>query len=64
MCPAAFDTDDLELSGDMTHEIGTATLTIRPEGGQEQMATVKFVVDWKRQGDEWRWHLDIWNSDE
>ncbi len=48
----------------MPHEIGTATLTIRPEGGQEQTATVKFVVVWKRQGDEWRWHLDIWNSDE
>jgi uncharacterized protein (TIGR02246 family) len=60
----ALQTDDLEVVGDMAREIGTATLTIRPEGGAEQTATAKFVVVWKRVGGEWRWHTDIWNADE
>jgi uncharacterized protein (TIGR02246 family) len=56
-------TDDLEISGDLAREIGTATLTVRAEDGAEQTMTAKFVVVWKRQGDEWRWHTDIWNTD-
>jgi uncharacterized protein (TIGR02246 family) len=56
-------TDDLEVAGEMAREIGTATLTVRPEGGGEQTLTAKFVVVWKRQGGEWRWHTDIWNTD-
>lgn len=59
----ALQTDDLDVSGDMAREIGTATLTIRPEGGEEQTAIAKFVVVWKRRGDEWYWHTDIWNTD-
>jgi len=50
-------------TGELAREIGTATLTIRGDGGQEQTATAKFVVVWKRQGGEWRWHTDIWNTD-
>lgn len=57
-------TDDLEVSGDLAREIGTATLTIRAEDGAEQTVTAKFVVVWKQQGGEWRWHTDIWNTDE
>jgi len=60
----ALQTDDLDVSGELAREIGTATLTIRPEGGGEQTMTAKFVVVWKRQGGEWRWHTDIWSSDE
>src|SRR5215203_2740597 len=59
----ALQTDDLEVAGDMAREIGTATLTITGNGGATQTATAKFVVVWKRQGDTWRWHTDIWNSD-
>jgi uncharacterized protein (TIGR02246 family) len=59
----ALQTDDLEVAGELAREIGTATLTIRGDGGQEQTATAKFVVVWKRQGGEWRWHTDIWNTD-
>ena len=22
----------------------------------------KYIVVWKREGDAWRWHRDIWNS--
>ena len=60
----ALQTDDLEVSGDLAREIGTASLTVRAEDGAEQTLTAKFVVVWKRQGDEWRWHTDIWNTDE
>ena len=56
-------TDDLEISGDLAREIGTATLTVRAEDGTEQTLGAKYVVVWKRQGDQWRWHTDIWNTD-
>ena len=56
-------TDDLEVSGDMAREIGTATLTVATEAGHEETMTAKFVVVWKRQGGDWRWHTDIWNTD-
>ena len=56
-------TDDLDVSGEMAREIGTGTLTVRAEDGQEQLVTVKYVVIWKRQGDEWRMDTDIWNTD-
>ncbi len=59
----ALQTDDLEVAGDMAREIGTGTLTLASEGGEEQTATVKYVVVWKRQGGDWRWHTDIWNTD-
>ena len=56
-------TDDLEVAGEMAREIGTATLILAGDNGQEQAATAKFVVVWKRDGGEWRWHTDIWNTD-
>ena len=59
----ALQTDDLEVVGEMAREIGTGTLTVRAEDGQEQLVTVKYVVIWKRQGDEWRMDTDIWNTD-
>jgi uncharacterized protein (TIGR02246 family) len=61
----ALQTDDLEVSasGEMAREIGTATLTIGGEGGAEQTAIAKFVVVWKREDSDWRWHTDIWNTD-
>jgi uncharacterized protein (TIGR02246 family) len=60
----ALQTDDLEVSTDLAREIGTATLTARAEDGTEQTMTAKYVVVWKRQDGEWRWHTDIWNTDE
>lgn len=58
-------TDDLLVaaSADLAREIGTATLTIRGASGEEQTATVKFVVVWRHQDGAWRWHTDIWNAD-
>ena len=56
-------TDDLEVSGELAREIGTATLTVATEAGHEETMTAKFVVVWKRAGGDWRWHTDIWNTD-
>ena len=57
-------TDDLEIIGDLAREIGAATLTLRAEDGTEQTLTAKFVVVWKQEDGEWRWHTDIWHTDE
>ena len=51
-------TQELEVIGDVAHEIGKATLTL----GNGQDAQAKYVVVWKRQDGEWRWDVDIWNS--
>ncbi len=51
-------TNDLEVLGDVAHEIGSATLTV---AGDQQLQA-KYVVLWKREQGEWRWDVDIWNS--
>lgn len=58
----ALETMDLSLGGDMAAEIGRATLTIQPEGGQQMTDTAKYVVVWKQDAGGWRWAIDIWNS--
>lgn len=54
------ETLELEVQGDTAYELGRATLTLA--GGQQAVA--KYVVVWKQEGGEWRWHVDIWNSNE
>jgi ketosteroid isomerase-like protein len=51
-------TEELEVVGDVAHEIGKATLTLA--GGHQAQA--KYVVIWKRLDGQWRWDVDIWNS--
>ena len=56
-------TQQVESSGDLAYEIGSATLTIQPEGGSPTTDTVKYVVVWKRRaGGSWQLAVDIWNS--
>ena len=55
-------TESLSEEGDVAWEIGRATLTIRPAGGQELTETAKYVVIWKRAAGTWQWTVDIWNS--
>jgi ketosteroid isomerase-like protein len=52
-------TEQLDISGDHAHEIGRATLSA---GGGE--ATAKYVVIWKKEDGQWKWHVDIWNMNE
>ena len=49
-------------SGDMALDRGTYRLTVAP-GGTEQTETGKYVVVWRKIGDEWKAAADIFNSD-
>jgi uncharacterized protein (TIGR02246 family) len=52
------DTVDVEESGDAAWEIGAYTLTA---GGDTDKG--KYVAVWKREGSDWKLHVDIWNTD-
>ncbi len=50
---------EVEGHGDTAHEVGTYTLM----GENEQtMDEGKYIVIWKKVGDEWKLHRDIFNS--
>ena len=51
-------TEVLETHGDTAEEIGAFTI----HGADGVLDQGKYVVVWKRTGDGWRWHWDIWNS--
>ena len=34
----------------------------QPAGGEPVTDIGKYVVIWKRQGDDWKLHIDIWNT--
>jgi ketosteroid isomerase-like protein len=57
---ASLSTVSAEAAGDTVVEIGRAELTLA--GGQK--VPVKYVVHWKRDGDTWKWHTDIWNMNQ
>ena len=53
-------TVDADALGDGVVEIGRADLALT--GGHA--LTVKYVVQWKREGGQWKWHVDIWNPNQ
>ena len=53
------ETVDLQALGDGVYEIGRATISM--PGGQQAVA--KYVVVWRQEDGQWRWHVDIWNLD-
>lgn len=55
-------TIDLDVQDDSACEVGQATLTLEPPGGQRAAVNVKYVVVWRRFGGDWRLHRDIWNA--
>src|SRR2546425_10283969 len=55
-------TVDLDVDGDTACEVGQATLSLDPPGGQRATANVKDVVVWQRSAGQWRLHRDIWNG--
>src|SRR5499426_3055019 len=55
-------TIDLDVQDDSACEVGQATLTLDPPGGQRATVNVKYVVIWQRFGSQWRLHRDIWNA--
>jgi len=50
---------EVEGHGDTAYEVGTYALTV--EGGQT-VDEGKYIVIWKKAGDEWKLHRDIFNS--
>jgi ketosteroid isomerase-like protein len=48
-------------AGEEVVEIGRAVLTVDPgQGGTVQMEG-KYVVYWRQEAGQWKWHVDIWN---
>ena len=54
--------DDVLLTGDGAVEIGHATLTVEPPGQSAAQVEVKYVVFWREEDGDWKWHIDIWNN--
>lgn len=52
-------TIDFEPLGDTGFEIGRARLEFASAGAQA--VDVKYVVLWKRENGEWKWHVDMWS---
>jgi ketosteroid isomerase-like protein len=48
---------DVQAQGDVIVEIGRAILSLAAGA----IATGKYVVVWKREDGDWKWHIDIWN---
>jgi ketosteroid isomerase-like protein len=53
---------DVMPAGDGLVEIGTAKLTISPQGQGTTEIEVKYVVYWRQESGKWKWHVDIWNQ--
>jgi ketosteroid isomerase-like protein len=49
-----------EALGDRVFEIGRADLVV----GTGDTVVVKYVVQWKQEDSEWKWHVDIWNANQ
>ena len=57
---AKLTTVEAEAVGDAVVEIGRADLLV----GSGQTVTVKYVVHWKQEDGDRKWHADIWNANE
>lgn len=57
---ADLETRELEGHGDTAVEIGQYTLVNAEDQVMDQGS---YLVVWRRDGDHWRLHRDIWNSD-
>lgn len=49
----------MESTGDLAYGVRTARLT----GGDGSVSEVRYVVVWKRAGERWFLHRDIWNAE-
>ena len=56
---ATLETVELDIQGNSAIEIGKYTL--QGEGGQILDAG-KYLVVWKQEDGQWKWHRDIWNT--
>jgi uncharacterized protein (TIGR02246 family) len=56
---ASLETTDVETEGSLAYETGRYQM--RSKGGKV-LDRGKYVVVWKRSGNDWRIHRDIWNT--
>lgn len=49
---------ELQTAGDTVQEVGRAALTLT----NHTEVQGKYVVIWKQEGGQWKWHIDIWNT--
>ena len=56
---ATLQTTGVESAGDLAYETGLARL-VAADGSETR---ARYVVVWKRVGDRWKLHRDIWNSE-
>ena len=59
---AVLESVDVMPAGDGVVEIGRATLTVGPQGQSATQIEAKYVVYWRQEGGQWKWHVDIWNQ--
>jgi ketosteroid isomerase-like protein len=52
---------DVMAAGDGVVEIGKAVLTVETGPGTTAQMEGKYVVYWRQEGGQWKWHVDIWN---
>jgi len=52
---------DVMPAGDGVVEIGKAVITVEPNGQATAQIEVKYVVYWRQERGQWKWHVDIWN---
>ncbi len=52
---------EVEAGGNMAGEIGVFTLTVPAENGPTKV-NGNYIVIWKRSGQSWQLHRDIWNT--
>jgi len=50
---------EVEAQGNLAFEVGEAPV-FGPEG--QQLDNSKYIVIWKKNGDDWKMHRDIYNS--
>ncbi len=56
-------TVDLGGGGEFVYEVGTAIMTVQPEGMEPMEMPAKYVVVWKKTADgAWKLHVDIFNT--
>lgn len=60
---ARLETLEVEVRDDLAYEVGRFEMTVQPQGGEVAKLAGKYVVVWKIEGNSWRMHVDIWNSD-
>lgn len=56
---AKLSTVDLQVFGDTLVEEGRAELRV---AGSDAPVSAKYIVVWRQEDGDWKWHVDIWNA--